>query len=308
MKNKIKKIDWSSKQYKQSLIDTRRHIWRNDTVDKIAKWIGLRHGMCVVDVGCGLGYLGYSFWHYFKKNGRYIGVDINKKLLTEAKNNAKIWAKRHPFFITGDSYKLPLASNSIDFVMCQTLLIHLKEPVNVLYEFFRIIKPGGVIICIEPDNLSWRSNDSRPELSVADRCLMYEYDMMWNRGHVKLGMGDFTIGAKMLHIMKSVGFTRLDVRQNDMVYFLEPPYDSAVQQRQFKMLKNRVAGNKKDHKLWMDEEKKLYLTGGGTIKKFNRVMRIYDKILEEIKRQVKSREYFLCQAGSFFIAKGTKPG
>jgi hypothetical protein len=170
------------------------------------------------------------------------------------------------------------------------------------------VKPGGVVICIEPDNLSWRSNDSRRELSVADRCLLYEYDLIWNRGHIKQGIGDYTIGAKMLHIMKKVGFRDLDVRLNDMVYFLEPPYDSPVQQSQFKMLKNQVAGKKKDRKSWMDEEKKLYLAGGGNIIKFNRVMRLYDKILTAMKKQVKRREFFRCYAGSFYIAKGTKPG
>jgi ubiquinone/menaquinone biosynthesis C-methylase UbiE len=307
MKNKNKKIDWSTKQYKRALIDTRKHIWRNDTIDKIAKWIGLRHGMRVLDVGCGLGYLGYTFWPYFKKTGRYVGVDINTKLILDAKRNSKIWAKRQPFFITGDVYKLPLASNSIDCVMCQTLLIHLKVPLNVLYEFFRVVKPGGVVICIEPDNLSWRCNDSRSELSVTDRCLLYEYDLIWNRGHIKQGVGDYTIGAKMLHIMKKVGFKDLDVRLNDMVYFLEPPYDSPVQQSQFKMLRNQVVGKKKGRKSWIEEEKKLYLAGGGKIRKFNRIMRIYNNQLAVMKRQVKNREYFRCLAGSFYIAKGTKP-
>lgn len=307
MKNKNKKIDWSSKQRRQSLIDTRRYLWREDTIEKIAKWIDLRHGMCVLDVGCGLGYLGYTFWPFFKKSGRYIGVDINPKLLLETKKTAKIWAKRKPFVITGDSYKLPLMSNSVDCVMCQTLLIHLKNPANVLGEFFRVVKPGGNVVCMEPDNDSWRGYNSLPVLSIDDICLLYEFKLRSNRARIKQGMGDYTLGMKILHLMKKTGFKHLDARQNDMVYILESPYDSQAQQSQFKMLRNQVVGKKKSRKSWIEEEKKLYLAGGGKIRKFNRIVRIYNNQLAVMKRQVKNREYFRCLAGSFYIAKGTKP-
>lgn len=162
MKNKKKKIDWSCRKYKQGLIDTRRILWRNDTIDMITKWLDLRSGMRVVDMGCGLGYLGHTFWPYLKKRGIYVGVDINRELLPEAKKTAKTWAKRQTFFVGGDAYKIPLASNSADCVMCQTLLMHIKDPAHVLGEFFRVLKPGGIVVCMEPDELSYRDIRTEP--------------------------------------------------------------------------------------------------------------------------------------------------
>lgn len=108
--------------------------------------------------------------------------------------------------------------------------------------------------------------------------------------------------------MKIAGFKQLDIRLNDKVYILDPPYEDPAQQCHLKIIKDQTADMKKRRKKWIEREKKFYLAGGGSIRKFNRVMRIYDKILTAMKRQVKSREFFCCLAGSFYIAKGTKPG
>lgn len=74
MTKKAKGIDWSKRPLRQMLVEQRKFLWPEDTVAKLAAWMGLRPGMTAVDVGCGLGYLGYTYWPYFGKGGRYFGV------------------------------------------------------------------------------------------------------------------------------------------------------------------------------------------------------------------------------------------
>lgn len=48
-------------------------------------------------------------------------------------------------FETGDSHSLRLAADSLDAVVAHTLFSHLDNPVIVLAEMRRVLRPGGVI-------------------------------------------------------------------------------------------------------------------------------------------------------------------
>ena len=166
------------------LIDQRKFMWHQDTVDKLAVWLGLVPGMTAVDVGCGLGNLGYTYWHYFGEGGHYFGVDTSSELIREATEAAKEWATGgETKFVVGDAYKLPFPDNFADWVMCQTLLMHLEKPELTLAEMVRVAKPGGLIMCIEPDNLStslakpcW----SIPELDIEEELLIKKVYLICN--------------------------------------------------------------------------------------------------------------------------------
>ena len=74
------------------LVYQRKMMWREDTIEKLAAWLGIHHGMTAVDIGCGLGYLGYTYWPYFGKGGHYFGVDLNRGNLKDAKKASSEWA------------------------------------------------------------------------------------------------------------------------------------------------------------------------------------------------------------------------
>ena len=55
--------------------------------------------------------------------------------------------------VRGDATEIPLPSESFDVVTCQTVLMHLAQPADALREMLRILRPGGLLVCVEPNNL-----------------------------------------------------------------------------------------------------------------------------------------------------------
>jgi len=200
------KIDWSDKRWKKHLIAPRKFMWPEETAARLAAWLGLEHGMTVIDAGCGLGFLGMTYWPHFGRGGRYIGVDMLSDLLREAAAGAKKWAKKgKAFFAAGNVLKLPFPDNFADCVMCQTLLMHMKDPELVLAEMTRVVKPGGLVLCKEPDNISsmlGKRCSSVPEPDIETQVLLNKVTLITNKGRMKLGRGDFGVGRSVPVMMK----------------------------------------------------------------------------------------------------------
>jgi len=310
MIKKRETIDWSKNRYRRMLVEQRKFMWRDDTVDKLAKWLGLSPGMTAIDIGCGLGYLGYTWWPYFGKRGCYIGLDKSPQLLQDAQKASLDWVKGgKACFINGDAYKLPVADNSADLVMCQVVMMHLVHPKRALAEMVRVARPDGLILCIEPDNLSSmliKRNWSVPEQSIETLLSGFKIALIANKGRIKLGLGDNNIGVQIPHMMNELGLTDIDARLNDEVWFLEPPYKGEIQQYRLQMGKRNML-DEKHKKFFKEKEQKEFLAGGGDIKEFNRCYKIYDKLKPVIKKQFEKGEFFGCGSHDFYIIRGRKP-
>lgn len=305
-----KKIDWSEECWKEMLVYQRKSMWFEDTVDKLAAWLGLKHGMTAVDVGCGLAYLGYTYWPYFGEGGQYFGVDLSPELVKDAEKAAEEWGKGGKVsFKVGDAYKLPFPDDFADLAMCQIVLIHLEKPQKALAEMVRVVKPGGLIVCKEPDNVSTMLTiryPSMPELQIEEQLLIAKITMTYNKGRIKLGLGDWSIGRKVPRMMKKLGLTDIGVRINDRAYYLEPPYEGPLQQYHLEYVKKQWLDQKR-HKTRRDRLKDGFLAGGGDPEDFERYQELDDRIISIVRRQVEDGEYFECGSGDFYVIKGKKP-
>ena len=90
-----KKIDWSDKCFEEMLVYQRKSAIHTVNRDRMAAWYGLKPGMTMVDVGCGLGFLGLNYWSYFGSGGHYVGVDESSDLLSKARQASRKWAMSH---------------------------------------------------------------------------------------------------------------------------------------------------------------------------------------------------------------------
>jgi len=305
------KPDWSEEHWREMLVEQRKAMWLDDTIEKLAAWLELRPGMTIVDVGCGLGYLGNTYWPYFGHGGHYVGIDNSDKLVEDAAKAAGVWAiEGKADFVKGDAYQLPFPDCYFDAAMCQTLLMHLEHPKTALAEMIRVTKPGGLIFCQEPDNLSSalaKGHSSLPEWNIDERLLLAKFSLVSNMGHIKLGRGDASAGTKVPRMMNELGLLEIGARLNDRVQLLEPPYETPHQQQLLKMVKAKWFGDEERREYWRERGKEEFLAGGGTLDEWERIVRMVDRMTPVYKQQLIDGEFFLCSGVFFYIVKGRKP-
>jgi ubiquinone/menaquinone biosynthesis C-methylase UbiE len=129
---------------------------------KLVQKIGVRHGMTVVDMGCGQGGFTVSLAKTVGKKGKVLAVDISDEYLAEFMDRLnKHGVKGVVAFIQADAVNLKdvLRDESADVVASYRLLEELKQPktmAGVVKEMARIVKKGGKIgiieLCTEPKN------------------------------------------------------------------------------------------------------------------------------------------------------------
>lgn len=302
------KTDWSKGRHIEALIHQRKFMWLEDTVPRIADWIQMKAPMTLADVGCGLGYVGYSYWPYFGKGGKYIGIDSNQKLLVQAREGSE-WAEGgETEFLHGDAYALPLDSNSVDMAFCQTVLMHLDNPEKALSEMIRVVKPGGKVVCFEPDNLSATllvQHMSIPEESLEEKLLMRKVCFHLYEGRLKLGKGDYAIGAKLPQMMARLGLKQVNIRNNDRVTLVVPPYENEEQKYRIEQMRRHLS--REHEKEEMAEEKEEFLAGGGDMSEWAQYEVLVKKVRKACLLEIEAGTFHCCSPSLFFVIKGTKP-
>lgn len=107
----------------------------------------MKPGMKFLEAGCGRG----EFLLNFKKMGLDChGVDLSQE--------AKIFLEKSgvPVHVcNAEKEKLPFENDTFDIIYNKSFLEHLREPDHFLREAQRVLKPGGLILCLVPD---WESN------------------------------------------------------------------------------------------------------------------------------------------------------
>lgn len=114
-------------------------------------------GHLVLDLACGVGAIGSRLATSFP-GAHVIGLDLSATQLAASRRN-------HPGLpvIRGDGRALPLAGGVFDRVHCSWMLEYVREPLAVLREVRRVLRPGGWCQFVEVDNESF---SSRPTLEA----------------------------------------------------------------------------------------------------------------------------------------------
>ena len=99
---------------------------------------GFSPGARVLDLGCGLG---TSLMYMARERGfRALGLDLSAVMLTRTKQNHEGVA-----LLQAEADRTPLASSSLDGVLCECVLSLAPDPGAVLAECARVLKPGGYL-------------------------------------------------------------------------------------------------------------------------------------------------------------------
>jgi SAM-dependent methyltransferase len=123
----------------------------------------------VLDLGCGTGVAARAVAATPGFTGHVTGIDVSPYLTAEATRLAGeegLIGAVH--FQTGDSQGLNLPDASFDSVIAHTLVSHVQNPLTVLGEIRRMVKPGGTVGIFDGDYASMTFQGDDPEKGKAD--------------------------------------------------------------------------------------------------------------------------------------------
>ena len=160
---------------------------------------GLKPGMAVADICCGIGDFAVLLHKAFAP-GRMVALDHSRPSLDYARGVAEEFGISGIEYVYGDASEMLLEDNQFDFVTCRHALQVFDRPELILKELFRICKPGGRVYvtneknshCLgEPrgESIQWTYNEVAKILSYFNH--------------------DIEIGPKSRRLMMDAGFSNV---------------------------------------------------------------------------------------------------
>jgi SAM-dependent methyltransferase len=116
--------------------------------ERLLRDAGVRPGMRVLDVGCGVGDVTCLVAEIVGPTGAAVGVDFAGAVLATARSRAASrglgWAR----FVEGNVASVPLArlaTERFDAVVGRLVLMYQPDPTGVLRHLAGMVKPGGIV-------------------------------------------------------------------------------------------------------------------------------------------------------------------
>jgi ubiquinone/menaquinone biosynthesis C-methylase UbiE len=133
----------------------------------------------ILDLGTGPGYLPIEIVKR-APSINVIGVDLSRKLIEMARSNAaKAGLMDRLTFKAGNAGRLEFSDSSFDMVISTGMLHSLKEPVNVLQEIYRVLKPDREAWIFDPakvasavDRQKWKGS-----LNLRERFFLWLFQL-----------------------------------------------------------------------------------------------------------------------------------
>jgi ubiquinone/menaquinone biosynthesis C-methylase UbiE len=107
---------------------------------------GFFRGCRFVEFGCGMGYV--TRWAA-SEGAQAIGLDANEEQIRASQELATQEGLTNADFRRANIYESGLEPESVDIAYCRWLMVHLNRPVEAMRAIYRVLKPGGVIVCEE---------------------------------------------------------------------------------------------------------------------------------------------------------------
>lgn len=151
----------------------------------------------ILEIGCGVGAQSEILLKKFK-HLHIDGVDSSATQIARAKKHLATYVKQKRVTLqTGDALNLPFEANKFDGAFVCWLLEHVSEPVGILKEARRSLKPAGKIICNEVMNSTFFIHPYSPAT------LTYWFQFNDHQWSIK---GDPFVGAKLGNYLTQAGF------------------------------------------------------------------------------------------------------
>lgn len=153
---------------------------------------GLQENMKLLDIGCGLGSTIQMIQSSFQ-NLDLFGADVNLGFINHCRSHYK-----NINFFQSSVYELGVFKEKFDFVYARFVFQHLSDPTKALSEIFKILKPGGVLVILDIDDIFYHIT---PAIKSLD-----QFFQLAQESQAMLG-GDRFIGHKIKDLCKNGQYT-----------------------------------------------------------------------------------------------------
>ncbi|WP_010228828.1 class I SAM-dependent methyltransferase [Gillisia marina] len=211
-----------------------RDFWWNPTfIELTAKRLELSKHNSMLDIGCGQGHWTRILAPYLASNAAITAVDNDERWYSKNEELERLFEKSgNPFVLTkGNAQQLPFEDNQFDLVTCQTVLIHVPKPQQALEEMKRVLKPGGTLLCVEPNNIiqSLTKTSLSKNDSIEETLDHIKYRLIIEKGKKNMGQGDNSLGDLLPGMFALANLNNIEVRLSDKAIAMYPPYSTKEQ-------------------------------------------------------------------------------
>ena len=116
---------------------------------ELAETAGLGAGQCVLDLGCGPGWPSFELAHVVGPRGCVIARDQSERFLAVVRHESARLGLRQVEASHGPVEGIALADGSLDAAYARWLFCWLPDPLLVLRQVARALRPGGVLLLQE---------------------------------------------------------------------------------------------------------------------------------------------------------------
>lgn len=281
--------------------------WNSDFVALMAGRWELSRARAVLDAGCGIGHWGRVLAPFLSPEASVVGVDREPEWVLKAAELARAKGLSRFSYRQADVNALPFDDARFDVVTCQTLLIHVPDPRVTLREFKRVLKPGGLVILSEPNNLanSLVRDSENFDGDIAVLTAAVRLQALCERGKAMLGLGNNSIGDLLPALLHEAGLLDLQVYLSDKATLTLPHRSSPDQAAALAQTEDWLA---RDFWIWDKEETESYFrAGGGKPEEFGP---LWENVMAYQRRShAAANEQRLCAvaAGLQYLLSGRKP-
>ncbi len=290
------------------LNDLRDRWWSVDYLQLIVSRLDLQQCTSIADIGCGHGHWGQLLLQLLGKDASLCGVDQEAEWVTRAQERSKeLGLDARCRYLQGSAEALPLADASCDLVTCQTLLMHVADPSEVLREMIRVLRPGGRLVLLEPNNVAHQlvANSVNRALTAQQLAGVFALLATCSRGRAALGRGDDCIGDRLPSLLGELELENIQVFQNERAQYIAAPYsdeDAEGLQASQDLAKQKFW-------LWDKEDAAaLYQAGGGEAADFEEHYAAFEAQSAIFAEQVANETYASNNASLHYIISATRHG